>query len=74
MGGVPGRQPRLAALRRFAGGRGEFYGDDTVRGTDVRVRFVWSGITATTARWERAFSVDGEKTWITNWIMDSTRR
>ncbi|MFF2367593.1 hypothetical protein ACFVU0_33460 [Streptomyces sp. NPDC058122] len=55
-------------------GRGEFHGDDTHDGKDVRVRFVWSGISETTARWEQAFSVDGEKTWLTNWTMDFTRR
>ncbi|MFE6485784.1 hypothetical protein ACFVGN_23020 [Streptomyces sp. NPDC057757] len=55
-------------------GRGEFHGDDVHDGKDVRVRFVWSGITATTARWEQAFSVDGEETWLTNWVMDFTRR
>ncbi|MET9517505.1 hypothetical protein [Streptomyces sp. NPDC002994] len=57
-----------------ADGRGVFVGDDTYGGKDVRVRFVWSGISATTARWEQAFSVDGEKTWLTNWVMDFTRR
>ncbi|MEV6020811.1 MULTISPECIES: hypothetical protein [unclassified Streptomyces] len=55
-------------------GRGEFHGDDTHDGRDVRVRFVWSGISATTARWEQAFSVDGEDTWLVNWTMDFTRR
>lgn len=59
-------------------GRGEFYGDDTHDGKDVRVRYVWSGISDTTARWEQAFSVDGdrngERTWVTNWVMDFTRR
>ncbi|MEU1199047.1 hypothetical protein ABZ446_22885 [Streptomyces sp. NPDC005813] len=55
-------------------GRGEFLGDDTHDGKDVRVRFVWSGISATTARWEQAFSVDGERTWVTNWVMEFTRR
>ncbi|MDH2426575.1 hypothetical protein [Sphaerisporangium sp. TRM90804] len=63
-----------AVVGRFHGGVGLFYCDDTHEGTPVRVRFVWSGITATTARWEQAFSVDGEKTWETNWIMESTRR
>lgn len=56
-----------------ADGRGEFYGDDTHDGKDVRVRFVWSGISDTTARWEQAFSVDGERTWVTNWVMDMSR-
>ncbi len=59
---------------RFIDGRGEFYGDDIVAGKEVRVRFIWSGITAESAHWEQAFSVDGGKTWITNWIMESTRR
>ncbi|WP_031165359.1 hypothetical protein [Streptosporangium roseum] len=58
---------------RFAGGRGEFYGDDTHEGTPVRARFIWSEITAVSARWEQAFSVDGEKTWETNWIMELAR-
>ncbi|MDP9866188.1 MULTISPECIES: hypothetical protein [Streptosporangium] len=58
---------------RFTGGTGEFYGDDTHEGAPVRVRFVWSEITATSARWEQAFSADGEKTWETNWIMELSR-
>ncbi|MGI5379407.1 hypothetical protein ACQEV2_35145 [Streptomyces sp. CA-251387] len=58
---------------RFEGGRGEFYGDDTYDGKDVRVRFVWSGVSATSARWEQAFSVDDGQTWLTNWTMNFTR-
>ncbi|MFF8938199.1 hypothetical protein ACF08O_26505 [Streptomyces paradoxus] len=58
---------------RFEGGRGEFHGDDTHDGKDVRVRFVWSGVSAASARWEQAFSVDGGDTWLTNWIMEFTR-
>lgn len=54
--------------------RGEFYGDDRHEGTPVRVRYVWSHITPTSARWEQAFSTDGEQTWEVNWIMDFTRR
>jgi hypothetical protein len=59
---------------RFTDGRGEFYGDDTHAGTDIRARFIWSDITEVSARWEQAFSVDGGKTWVTNWIMEFTRR
>ncbi|MEU0202220.1 MULTISPECIES: hypothetical protein [unclassified Streptomyces] len=58
---------------RFEGERGDFHGDDTYDGKDVRVRFVWSGISPTTARWEQAFSVDGGETWLTDWTMAFTR-
>ncbi|MFB9839421.1 hypothetical protein [Actinoallomurus acaciae] len=59
---------------RFADGRGEFFGDDTHAGRPVRVRFVWSDVTEDSARWEQAFSVDAEATWVTNWVMEFTRR
>ncbi|MCM2420584.1 hypothetical protein [Streptomyces sp. RKAG293] len=58
----------------FTDGVGEFYGDDMHAGQQVRARFIWSAITEDSARWEQAFSVDGEKTWVTNWIMEFTRR
>ncbi|MEV0739690.1 hypothetical protein AB0I51_27980 [Streptomyces sp. NPDC050549] len=58
---------------RFEGGRGEFYGDDTHDGKDVRVRYLWSGVSASGARWEQAFSVDDGAGWVTNWTMDFTR-
>jgi hypothetical protein len=57
----------------FSDGVGEFFGDDTEGGTPVRVRFIWSGITPTSARWEQAFSTDGGATWELNWIMELTR-
>lgn len=59
---------------RWADGRGEFFGDDEYDGTPVRARFVWSGVTADSARWEQAFSTDGGETWVTNWTMEFTRR
>jgi len=52
---------------RFKNGVGIFYAEDTLRGKPIKVRFTWSHITATTARWEQAFSADGGKTWETNW-------
>ncbi|MEU9409418.1 hypothetical protein AB0E08_27510 [Streptomyces sp. NPDC048281] len=57
----------------FDGDRGEFHGDDTHDGKDVRVRFVWSGVSPTGARWEQAFSVDGGSSWVTNWTMEFSR-
>lgn len=72
---VNSREGRLypPVVGRFVAGRGEFYGDDTEGGRPVRVRYVWSMITPTSARWEQAFSVDGGQTWETNWIMEFTR-
>jgi hypothetical protein len=58
---------------RFTAGRGVFYGHDTEGGLPVRVRFVWSEITPYSARWEQAFSVDGEATWEVNWTMRFSR-
>ncbi|NYF59126.1 hypothetical protein [Micromonospora purpureochromogenes] len=52
---------------------GTFYADDSDEGRPIRCRFVWSGITATSCRWEQAFSIDDGTTWETNWIMDFTR-
>jgi hypothetical protein len=57
----------------FTDGRGEFYGDDSHEGTPVRVRYIWSEITPTSARWEQGFSMDGEQTWETNWVMELRR-
>lgn len=53
----------------FADGVGTFFADDSFEGRPIRVRFVWSGITATRAQWEQAFSADNGATWETNWIM-----
>ncbi|KKD08220.1 hypothetical protein [Streptomyces sp. WM6386] len=58
---------------RFDGDRGEFHGNDRHDDKDVRVRFVWSDVRDTGARWEQAFSLDGGDTWLTNWIMEFTR-
>jgi hypothetical protein len=73
---VSKRDGRLTTpvVGRFADGRGEFFGDDEFEGKQIRVRFLWTDITATSARWEQAFSLDGDRTWLTNWTMDSTRR
>jgi hypothetical protein len=57
----------------FRDGVGTFLGHDAVNGQDIHVRFIWSGIGKDRARWEQAFSLDGEE-WEVNWIMEFTRR
>jgi hypothetical protein len=52
---------------------GTFFGNDTYQGKPICVRFIWSGVTATSARWEQAFSGDGGLTWEVNWTMEFTR-
>jgi hypothetical protein len=66
-------EPPVIGNFDFKGGVGTFEGDDTLRGKPVKVRFVWSKITANSAHWEQAFSPDGGKTWETNWRMNFTR-
>jgi hypothetical protein len=58
---------------KFVNGVGTFYADDTLRGKPIRVRFIWSQITPTSAHWEQAFSPDGGKTWEVNWTMEFKR-
>jgi hypothetical protein len=58
---------------RFENGVGTFYSDYVQDGKTMRVRFVWSLITAKAARWEQATSSDAGKTWETNWIMEFRR-
>jgi hypothetical protein len=58
---------------RFENGVGIFTGDDVFNGKPIKVRYIWSRITPTSAHWEQAFSPDGGKSWETNWVMDLTR-
>jgi hypothetical protein len=57
----------------FKEGRGEFFDQETLNGRAIYVRFVVSGITPDSCRFEQAFSDDGGKTWEVNWIATDTR-
>ena len=83
----PGRRPVVDLVARWAhpgrldppvvggfkDGIGTFIAPDTFDGRPILVRFLWSDITATTCRWEQAFSTDDGATWEVNWIMESTK-
>ena len=56
-------------LGGFRDGVGRFDGKDVVEGREVGVRFLWTEITESSARWEQSFSFDGGKTFVPNWIM-----
>ena len=57
----------------FSQGIGTFYSDDTFNGRPIRVRYLWTDMTANSCRWQQAFSTDGGQTWETNWVVDFTR-
>ncbi|MDX2219586.1 MAG: DUF1579 domain-containing protein [Burkholderiales bacterium] len=73
---LDGRNPGVidAPMRgRFQSGRGEFFANDLLNGTPILVRFIWSDITSTSARWEQAFSTDNGLNWEVNWVMTFAR-
>lgn len=57
----------------FAGNRGVFFSDDEYEGRQVRTRFIWQVDDRDSCRWQQALSVDGGRTWETNWYMDFHR-
>src|ERR1700733_5281211 len=60
-------------IGEFKNGRGEFYGQDTLNGKVILIRFIWSNTTTNTPHFEQSFSDEGGKTWEANWITDQTR-
>ena len=60
-------------IGEFRNGRGEFYGQETLDGRAIYVRFVISRITTDSWRFEQSFSDDGGRTWEVNWIAVDTR-
>ena len=58
---------------RFVDDEGHFECDDVLEGREVRVRFLWTGISPTRARWEQSFSFDHGATYALNWVMELRR-
>jgi hypothetical protein len=71
--GHEGFLDRSTMFGGFKDGRGEFFGQDSLDGRAIYVRFVFSNITPTSFRFEQAFSPDGGKTWEVNWKAEFTR-
>lgn len=57
----------------FKDGRGVFYNQDTYAGRTAFVRNVYFDVTGNSYRFEQALSIDGGKTWRTNFIAHVTR-
>ena len=57
----------------FKDGRGEFFGQDSLNGRAIFVRFIISCPGRDVCRFEQAFSDDVGKTWEVNWVAVDTR-
>jgi hypothetical protein len=60
-------------IGEFNDGRGEFYGQESLNGRAIFVRFVIADVTPNSCRFEQAFSDDGGKSWEVNWVAIDTR-
>ena len=71
----PGR-PTFDTLRGgFRHGRGDFHRQSVnAEGDMVLTRYTFSDITPAALRWNDGTSLDGGRTWATQWIMEFTRR
>lgn len=66
-------QPPVHGRWNASGDRFEAQGPDEYDGREIVARYLWHSVTPDTATWEQAFSVDGGRTWETNWTMSWRR-
>lgn len=70
---LDGRNPTqldVPVVGKFSGHVGLFFADDVLDGQPIKVRFTWTAEPQDHPRWEQAFSIDGGKSWETNWKME----
>ena len=72
---VDSRNPELRkqVTGGFENGVAEFFGEELYQGKTVKMRFIWSDITPSSARWEQAYLDASSGEWETNWIMEFTK-
>ncbi len=59
----------------FRHGRGEFFSEQKTQEGATRIsRYTFSDITPNSLRWDDGVSMDGGRTWASNWIMEFSRR
>ena len=63
----------VPVIGTFENATGSFYANITHEAKPAQLRFLWLTANKTAPRWEQAMSIDGGKTWETNWTMDFER-
>ena len=73
---LDGREPHaldIPVIGTFENATGSFYANITHESDPAQLRFLWLTANRTAPRWEQAMSIDGGKTWETNWTMNFER-
>lgn len=73
---LDGRNPHnldAPVVGRFVDTRGEFFAEDSLNGSPIKIRFIWRPNPGGNPTWEQAFSPDAGASWETNWTMEFMR-